>query len=180
MRLYHFSENPKIDIFVPRPVRKSVVRPEGQEWLNGPLVWAIGEACSFLYLFPRDCPRILIWATSKTSAIDRTRWLGDTRLDVLGYIEETWLERLSNASIHRYELPKDSFEDLGEIDMWVSKTAVKPIEVEELSNLPRHLKGNGVDLRVVKRLTPFKNVWDSTVHASGIRLRNAIGWGNPS
>lgn len=60
--LYHFSDDPGITRFVPRALKKQ--RPSEQEWLNGPLVWAISEAFAFLYLFPRDCPRIVTWAGS--------------------------------------------------------------------------------------------------------------------
>jgi len=29
---------------------------------------------------------------------------------------------------------------------------------------------------VMERLTPLKNVWSTSLHASGIRLRNAQDW----
>jgi hypothetical protein len=38
------------------------------------------------------------------------------------------------------------------------------------------LRSSGVELRVLDRLTPLRGVWDSSLHASGIRLRNAQGW----
>jgi|ERR1035437_264431 hypothetical protein len=75
MRLFHFSEDPAIAKFDPRPVQVASDRPAGREWLNGPLVWAIEESHQRLYLFPRDCPRILLWATPKTTAEDVARWL---------------------------------------------------------------------------------------------------------
>jgi len=37
------SDDPAIGYFEPRPVRIPSTRPEGREWLNGPLVWAIDE-----------------------------------------------------------------------------------------------------------------------------------------
>ena len=57
-RLYHFSDDPSITRFVPRPVLVPATRPPGSDWLNGPLVWAIDEWHQPMYLFPRDCPRI--------------------------------------------------------------------------------------------------------------------------
>lgn len=60
MRLFHFSEEPDIGHFEPRPVRTPAARRAGQEWLNGPLVWAIDEDHQRLYLFPRECPRIVL------------------------------------------------------------------------------------------------------------------------
>ncbi|WP_339329380.1 DUF6886 family protein [Burkholderia multivorans] len=50
--LFHFSDDPGIAMFHPRPVRVADDRPAGQEWLNGPLVWATDEAHYLLYLFP--------------------------------------------------------------------------------------------------------------------------------
>ena len=77
MRLFHFSDDPDIAQFEPRPVRVPVERPAGREWLNGPLVWAIDDWHQPLYLFPRECPRILLWPTSRTTKQDRLRWMGD-------------------------------------------------------------------------------------------------------
>lgn len=79
MRLFHFSDDPDIAVFEPRPVLIPSVRPIGREWLNGPLVWAIDGDHDFMYLFPRDCPRILIWATAETTEAERRHWLGDWR-----------------------------------------------------------------------------------------------------
>lgn len=70
--LYHFSEEPTIGLFDPRAVTKASARPPGREWLNGPLVWAIDDWHAPMYLFPRDCPRILIWPLPETTEEDRT------------------------------------------------------------------------------------------------------------
>ncbi len=40
MRLFHFSEENNIEVFMPRQVEVATPRAQGQEWLNGPLVWA--------------------------------------------------------------------------------------------------------------------------------------------
>lgn len=71
MRLFHISDQPDIAHFQPRPIRVPVDRPPGQDWLNGPLVWAIDELHQILYLFPRECPRIVIWATPFSTHADR-------------------------------------------------------------------------------------------------------------
>ena len=177
--LHHFSDDSGITTFQPRPVKTPVSRAQGEEWLNGPLVWAIDQPHSFLYLFPRDCPRILLWETASTTAQDKRRWLGDTEARAIAYIESRWEERFRTAKIFRYDLPADTFEDLREIGMWVSRVEVKPKEVACVSNLADRLEASGVDLRIVDALTPMKPVWESTVHASGIRLRNAANWGDP-
>jgi hypothetical protein len=170
MRLFHFSHDPAITVFEPRPARIASDRPPGREWLNGPLVWAIDENNDFMYLFPRDCPRILIWATPETSDEDR-RLLGDWR--GAAYIERGWLARLGAEAINRYDMPIDGFEDLQDAGMWVSRRTVLPLGRTVLSGLDREFAPRGIELRVVDSLTPLKALRDSTLHVSGIRLRNA-------
>jgi hypothetical protein len=179
MRLFHFSDDGGIREFQPRPVRTPVERPAGREWLNGPLVWAIDEIHEPLYLFPRECPRILAWATPGSTDADRRKWLGDSSARMIAWIEHAWYERFRSAIIHRYELPVSSFEDIGDVGMWVSRHVVSPVHVSALTGLRRHLDDHRTELRVVDSLIPLKDIWRSSVHASGIRLRNAPGWGNP-
>ncbi|MDB5587188.1 MAG: hypothetical protein JWP26_2158 [Devosia sp.] len=109
MRLYHFSDDPQIGTFVPRPVLVPSTRVTGMEWLNGPLVWAIEEDLDFLYHFPRECPRIVIWAKDGTRPADTVKWLGPHR--AAAYIERSWLERCATAVLYRYELPPKWFEN---------------------------------------------------------------------
>ena len=176
MRLFHFSDDPAIERFEPRPVLVPSARAPGREWLNGPLVWAIDEPHQPMYLFPRDCPRILLWPRPETTAEDLERWWGGSPCRMIAHVEEAWLERLSKASINRYELPADTFESLDDAGMWVSRRAVTPVEVSEIRDLPGALRDEGVELRVMESLTPLRDVWSSSLHASGIRLRNARGW----
>jgi hypothetical protein len=179
VRLFHFSDNPAIERFEPRPVRVPSARPTGREWLNGPLVWAIDGAHEMLYLFPRDCPRILAWATPRSSAADRARWLepGDPR--AVAFVETAWIDRLRSAVIHRYELPAASFRSLDDAGMWVSEAPVVPLGRAALAGLDAELARRGVDLRVVDSLVPLAALWDSSLHVSGIRLRNSASWRAP-
>ena len=176
MRLFHFSDDPGIKRFVPRAVRVPSKRAVGGEWLNGPLVWAIDEWHQPMYLFPRECPRILLWPLPETTEADRIKWFGDSHSRMLAHIEEAWLERLERETVYRYELPVESFEDLGDSGQWVSREAVIPLRIEALGGLPTELALRDVELRVLPRLTPLKKVWESGLHASGIRLRNAQDW----
>ena len=179
--LYHFSEEPGIECFVPRPVAVPSERAVGEEWLNAPLVWAIDAWHSAMYLFPRECPRILLWPVSSTSESDRERWFGLTSARMIAYIEWAWLGRLRDAQLYRYQLPSASFVDLNDAGMWVSQHAVMPDAVARLDNLPAELAAAGVELRVTRSLLPLRDLWETTsLHVSGIRLRNAEGWGRPS
>jgi hypothetical protein len=176
VRLFHFSDDPDIQLFEPRPVRISTERPAGREWLNGPLVWAIDELHQPMYLFPRDCPRILYWPTASTTPDDYERWWGERSGRAIAHIEWAWLDRLGTGALHRYELPAEPFMNLHDAGMWVSRAPVTPIKVETLSDLPAELRAHGVELRIMESLAPLKELWKTSLHVSGIRLRNAQDW----
>jgi hypothetical protein len=176
MRLFHFSDDPGIECFVPRRVTVPSERAPGMDWLNGPLVWAIDEDWQPLYLFPRDCPRILLRPRPTTTPEDLARWFSPGTGRWIAHVEQAWLERLSSGHIHRYELPADAFESLADAGMWVAREPVTPLAMETLADLPAELAAQGVELRVMDSLLPLKDVWSTSLHASGIRLRNAQGW----
>jgi RimJ/RimL family protein N-acetyltransferase len=179
-RLFHFSEDPRIEVFEPRPVAVPAERRPGFEWLNGPLVWAIDEARQPMYFFPRDCPRVLLWKRPGTTSADLDRWWrGDRSKRMQAHIEAGWLERLRDARIYRYEFDPATFEDLDDAGMWVSRRPVRPLSVEPVGDLESAMAAADVELHVMADLLPLKGVWDSSLHASGIRLRNAEGWGEP-
>ncbi len=168
MRLFHFSEDGGIERFDPRPVPRWPESP--------PLVWTIDEWHAPLYSFPRDCPRILLWPLPETSEADRERWFGASEARMLAHIEWRWLERMRSTVLYRYAFDARPFEDLHDAGMHVAREAVTPGAVEPVGDLLEALRGAGVELRLLERLTPLRGVWDTTLHASGIRLRNAIGW----
>ena len=176
MRLFHFSEDPDIELFQPRPVQVPSVRPDGQDWLNGPLVWAIGEWHQPLYLFPRDCPRILVWPSDKTTSEDRSVWWGSRTCRMIAHVEWAWLPRLKETRLFRYELAPESFISLDDAGMFVSAEAVAPVARETIEDISRALEECDVELRVMPDLTPLQDVWSTSLHASGIRLRNARHW----
>ena len=176
MRLFHFSERGDIEVFEPRPVTIPSPRAPGREWLNGPLVWAIDAWHQPMYLFPRDCPRILLWPLASTSAEDLRVYWRDRSCRMVALIEQAWSERLSRALLYRYEFPENAFESLDDAGMWVARSAVKPVGVERIDDLAAALRECEVELRVLPSLTRSKDLWSTSLHVSGIRLRNAEGW----
>jgi hypothetical protein len=175
-RLFHFSDDGSIGRFEPRPVRVPAQRAPGQEWLNGPLVWAVDEDRQATYCFPRDCPRILLWQTAETTSADVTAWWGSRSCRMLAYVETTWLPAMESSSLFRYELGTGPFRPTVDEWMWVSPEPVEPIDVVRLDDLPAVLASLGVELCVVDELAPLRAAFDSTLHVSGIRLRNAATW----
>jgi hypothetical protein len=176
MRLFHFSDDPSIELFEPRPVRVPSTRAPGMEWLNGPLVWAIDDWHQPLYLFPRECPRILIWPGPETTPRDRAFWWGDRSARMVAHVEAAWWDRLSAVSLYRYELPRSAFEPLNDAGMHVSRVPVEPLALEAIGSLPSRLQACEVELVIMPSLRPLRDVWKSSMSASGIRLRNAQDW----
>ena len=168
-RLFHFSEDPDIGVFVPRTPEH---RPEVE-----PLVWTVDEQRAWTYLFPRDCPRVLLWPTERTTESDLARWFGGDGRARVACIEWAWLERMHSTPLYRYEMDPTGFVPLeGDEWMWVSRVAERPLTVEPVGDLVTALRGEGVELRVMPSLAPLFGAWESTIHFSGIRLRNAVGW----
>jgi hypothetical protein len=60
--------------------------------------------------------------------------------------------------------------------MWVSRETVEPVGVTTIPDLPAAMAEAGVALRLMPSLAPLWGAWESTVHFSGIRLRNSRTW----
>lgn len=179
-RLFHFSDDDSIEVFEPRGVRVASARGAGREWLNGPLVWAIDEWHQPMYLFPRECPRILLWRKGDSTPHDVQKYLGTSAARIVAVIERGWLDLLRSETLCRYELPAAPFVSLNDAGMWVSRSAVRPLAKRAIGDLPATLASSGVELRVQDSLVPLHDAWNSSLHVSGIRLRNATGWENVS
>lgn len=179
MELFHFSDRGNIGAFHPRAVETPSERKPGMEWLNEPLVWAIDEWHQPLYLFPRDCPRILVWSLDTSAPRDWNTWCGGSAARMVAFIEPEWSRIVSQASIYRYRLPAAEFQALDDAGMYVSTASVDPLAVEAIGGLPAALQAEDVELRVVDDLSALRGVWSSTLHASGIRLRHSRTWSLP-
>ena len=169
MRLFHYSEDPSIEVFVPHT-------PEHRDDV-APGVWAIDEEHSPLYYFPRQCPRILLWSTPSSTAKDIERFFHHSDARMLAHIETCWLDAMHSTQLFRYELPTESFA-APTPDAWmpISRETLEPLSVEPVGDLVGALEAANVELRLLPSLLPLRDVWETTLHASGVRLRNAQGW----
>jgi hypothetical protein len=172
MRLFHFSDDNNIEVFSPRPQTTPAPRPPGQEWLDGPLIWAIDDWHQPLYLFPRDCPRVLVWPVETTTPEYISAFKAMTSCRMVAHIERRWLDRLSRSPIYRYEFAPDGFECIDGAGMWVSRSPCMPIDRVRIENPEKALEAAGVELRVLPSLTALAPLWDTSLHISAIRLRN--------
>ncbi len=162
--LWHASEDPGITVFTPHRAATALTEVE--------LVWAIDDEHVPSYWFPRDCPRATFWAGPETTAEDAELLHGAPRVHA---IEWGWWDRFCEARIFLYRLPRDAFEPHDETaGYWVAREPVRPVDRVALTNLVSEHARAGIELRLTTNLWPLWNrVIESTLHFSGIRLRNA-------
>jgi Family of unknown function (DUF6886) len=157
--LWHFSEDPSLGRFVPR---------------NGK-IWAIDDAHSWLYWFPRDCPRACFWAVGETTDDDVERWLDGDRDRRVAVVETGWLERLRNVVLYAYRMPREPFDIVEDERFSIASVPVDAIERSEVGDLLARHAAEGIELRIAPSLYPlWGRVSESSLDFSGIRLRNAV------
>lgn len=167
MQVYHFSEDPTITEFVPRPSR-----------LDEALVWTVDAWTQPLYWLPRDCPRVCFWPLPTSSAADLERWWSGAAGRMVIAIEAGWLERVRACRLFRYSFDAVEFTSLPN-DPWmlVSRTTVRPSQLEPVGDLLDAHASGGVELRICQSLVPLgKAIVGSSLHWGLIRMRNAAGW----
>ena len=173
MPLYHYSEDPTIAVFVPRP---PLAYPDVE-----PLVWAIDEWHSPLYFVPRDCPRVCFWPLETTTQADVERYFATVSDRMVVAIEARWLAQLRATALYRYVLPDEPFESLHDAGMHVSRQTVTPLRIEPLGDLLDRFVEARVELRVCHSIAALgRAVAASTLHYSLIRMRNAWDWTGPA
>jgi hypothetical protein len=94
-------------------------------------------------------------------------------------VEAGWLDRIRSTVLYRYEMPSEKFtprrDDSGH---HACRETIVPLGVGPMRDLLGAIVAEGVELRVVNRLGPmWRRVHrESTLHYSGTRLRNAVGY----
>ena len=160
-KLYHISEEAGIEHFAPRPGRDGNLR-----------VWAISAQRIQNYFFPRDCPRICIWADKNTSAADLERLANHNSIIA---IERKWFERARDAKLFAYAFAPSAFslEDLN-AGYYTAATSQTPIEKLTIDDPLRQLNFLSTRLEVLEELHSFRQtVSGSSFAYSMIRMRNA-------
>lgn len=165
--VFHFSEDGNIRRFAPHVPATNPSHP--------PAVWAIGAARAPLYWFPRDCPRISVWADTAEQQRVLTDTF-DTEASVVLAAETGWLPRIRNARLYRYAFDAADFEPWPEAEgQFVAYAVVTPIEVEPIDDLLAEHARAEVDLRFTPRLGPLTDrMLASGLPFSFVRLRNAL------
>ena len=165
--LFHFSEDPTIERFVPHVPATNPTEP--------PAVWAIEEDKAPLYWFPRDCPRVTVWPRNDEERPHFEQTWQSTAPRV-HYIEARWVERMRTVALYRYDLPADTFRRWEEASgQWVSRVEVVPLGVSPVGDLFAAHERAGIELRIVDTLLPIRDravsdAWDFSI----VRMMNAV------
>lgn len=165
--LYHFSEEPDIRLFEPRPAKAF---PELE-----PVVFALDRKRSPHYFFPRDCPRVIYWKADWTTEADARTFLANTTAEKIVVVECGWLDRIRDTKLFVYTFAGESFEPMGSsAGYYISRQTVVPIRVEPVGDLLGRLLAERLELRFTPSLHPIReSVIASTMDFSIIRFRNA-------
>lgn len=168
-RLFHVSEQPGIEAFVPRP------SPSFYQAIDGDVVFAIEDRLLHNYLLPRHCPRVTYYAGANTNDADKEAFFGESDAAYVINIEPAWYETVKNITLYCYEfLPDDFFLLDDNAGYYISYQTVKPIAVKTITDCMTAMRKRNVELRFVPDLTTLANaVRQSTLHFSLIRMRNA-------
>lgn len=165
-RLYHFSEDPNIEVFKPHVPPTNPGQP--------PSVWAIDADHAPLYWFPRDCPRVTAWIRGDDDPEVFAQRFG-TDAQRIQAVELDWLTRIRTAELYRYEFDAAAFEPWAEAaGQWVSSTSVTPLSVARVGDLLQRHADSGIELRFVDNLWHLADLAvDNRWGFSLVRMRNA-------
>jgi hypothetical protein len=172
-QLFHFSDDPGILRFDPRPA------PSASSGVIDHVVWAVGERLRHNYLLPRDCPRVTFYPTPRSTPADVARLMAGASAGHVVAIERGWMPALRNGRLYQYELPPDTFEPVDKgAGYYISRAPVVPLGMLTIDDLLGELLACDIELRVMPSLWPLRDaVVASSLHYSCIRMRNALARG---
>lgn len=150
--LYHFSEDPTIEVFVPR------VAPTQQ--VAGSFVWADAPDTSPRYWFPRECPRATWWQPDGSRRVHAIQW--------------EWFDRFVTCELYVYRFDATPFRKNPGGGGWITSETIQPLAVEPVGPLLDKHHDARIELRLVDDLWAL---WLEVVELpgiqfSGIRLKN--------
>ena len=167
-RVFHVSEEPGIEKFVPRTPHRNDVGPN-------PLVWALNERCLPNFLTPRDCPRVTYHANENTTVEDIALFFSSGLRHCVA-IEHGWHTKMLTTPLYVYEFDPTNFRLQDEVaGYYVSEATEIPIGVKRYDNLYEELFTRGVEVRIVDYLWQLgRAVQQSSLNWSLCRMAFAI------
>jgi len=164
--VYHYSGDGTIRRFAPQVPATNPSHPPG--------VWAIDAFHAPLYWFPRDCPRISVWATDAEQQALMSG-LFATEASRVCAAETSWLPAICAARVYRYCFDATAFSPSVDAEgQYVSPTAVVPLRVDPVDDLLRLHAEHEVELRFTPRLGRLVDrMLESALPFSFVRIRDA-------
>lgn len=164
--VYYHSEDGNISRFAPYVPQTNPSHP--------PAVWAMDAEHSPLYWFPRDCPRISVWADDDEQR-ELLRELFDTDASRICACESRWLDGVRRAHVYRYSFDGSQFAPWALADgQYISGEVVHPRSVEVLDDLLALHAEAEVELRFTPRLgTLMDRMLASGLPFGFVRIRDA-------
>ena len=164
--VFHYSEDGSIRRFTPHVPPTNPSHP--------PAVWAIDEAHSPLYWFPRHCPRISVWANDAEQQVVLSE-LFATEASRICAVESQWLDRIRRGHIYRYTFDGAAFVPWAEADgQYIAGEVVHPERVELLDDLLALHAEAEVELRFTPALGHvMDHMLASGLPFSFVRIRDA-------
>ncbi|HEV2527667.1 MAG TPA: hypothetical protein VGT61_04330 [Thermomicrobiales bacterium] len=165
--LHHISDRSGIERFVPRVAPTDPGQRE--------VVWAVDADHLGHFLVPRDCPRVCFRAGPDSTEADIETLLGGDRSRRVVAVEQGWLERISVATLYRYDLHPETFRLHDAVaGYYISDDPVEIVATVALTDLPAELVRAGYELLALPSLwTLREQVIASSLPFSIIRWRNA-------
>lgn len=164
--VYHFSEDPNIEVFVPHV---PATNPD-----QSPAVWAIDAEHAPLYWFPRDCPRVTAWPRTSLERGGFEQAFGTSATRVHA-IESSWLDAMVKTQLYRYAFDASAFAPWEEaVGQLRAMNTVEPRHVEPVGDLLALHVNAGIELRISPSLWPVydlavSNAWEFSI----VRMSNA-------
>jgi hypothetical protein len=142
--LLHYSEDCNLREFRPHVPRSN----PGVE----PAVWAIDPARAPLYWFPRDCPRVAVWANDdgQCRRLHSLFETGSTRVHIAPV---GWRDAVAGCRLYEYRFSPGPFAPWPDAEgQWVAHETVVAEAVEPVGPLVDRHRAAAVDLRFVADL----------------------------
>ena len=165
--VFHSSEDPSLARFEPHVPRTNAE--------VGPAVWAIDEAHAPLYWFPRDCPRVAVWANDARQRRRLHQLFGVTGWRVQA-APVSWSEGIAVCRLYEYRFDESDFDPWPEAEgQWISHRTVTPYGVGPVGDLLLRQREARVDLRLVPELRAIRDLaLDSGLPFSIVRYRSVV------
>lgn len=164
--VYHYSDDGTIRRFAPQVPATNPSHP--------PAVWAIDALHAPLYWFPRDCPRVSVWAYDNEQQV-RLSELFATEASRICAAESSWLPNICTSRVYRYCFDASAFTASADVaGQYVAPTPVVPIRVESVDDLLSLHAEHEVELRFTPRLGNLVDrMLESALPFSFVRIRDA-------